>query len=103
MSAGSSAVGRRVFLSAITGAAVAPAVLGAAHVPAGGIVGDGVADDAPAIQAAIDAAAGRGGAVFLPAGRYRLAAALQARSGVTLAGDGAATVLAPVGRACAVA
>ena len=91
MSAGSMAVGRRSFLSAITGAAVAPAVLGVTHVPAGGVVGDGVADDAPAIQAAIDVAAGRGGTVYLPAGRYRLAAALRARSGVTLAGDGAAT------------
>ena len=104
MSAGSMAVGRRSFLSAITGAAVAPAVFGVAHVPAGGIVGDGVADDAPAIQAAIDVAAGRGGTVYLPAGRYRLgAAALQARSGVTLAGDGAATVLLPVGRVSAIA
>jgi hypothetical protein len=54
MSAGSMAVGRRSFLSAITGAAVAPAVFGVAHVPAGGIVGDGVADDAAAIQAATD-------------------------------------------------
>jgi hypothetical protein len=101
MSAGSMAVGRRSFLSAITGATVVP-MLGVAHVPAGGVVGDGAADDAPAIQAAIDAAAHRGGTVYLPAGRYRLGGALQARSGVTIAGDGAASVLVPTGRSSAI-
>jgi hypothetical protein len=101
MSAGSTEVGRRSFLSALAGAAVGPAI-GRAHVAPSGIVGDGVADDAPAIQAAIDVAAQRGGTVYLPAGRYRLAAGLLARSGITIAGDGAATVLLPVGRTSAI-
>ena len=39
-----------------------------------GARGDGVADDGPAIQRAVDAAlAGGGGTVYLPAGRYRIA------------------------------
>jgi len=49
---------------------------------------DGVADDSPAIQAAIDHVGGvGGGVVFLPAGTYRVAD-LQLRPGVTLAGVG---------------
>ena len=39
-----------------------------------GARGDGIADDGPAIQRAVDAAlAGGGGTVYLPAGRYRIA------------------------------
>lgn len=37
-----------------------------------GAVGDGVADDAPAIQKAIDAAQVKGGCVYFPAGDYRI-------------------------------
>ena len=49
---------------------------------------DGAADAAPAIQAAVDSAAGAGGGVvFLPAGRYRLAGRLTLKEGVTLRGD----------------
>lgn len=41
-----------------------------------GAVGDGVADDAPAIQAAIDAAELAGGAVLIPHGNYLLSTGL---------------------------
>lgn len=57
--------------------------------------GDGIADDRPAIQAAIDAAAAHGGGiVYLPAGTYNLAYipnswGLTMRSGVVLQGHGA--------------
>lgn len=53
-----------------------------------GAVGDGVADDTVAIQAAIDAAAPVGAAVFLPAGRYLISASLELTSGTTLRGAG---------------
>lgn len=48
-----------------------------------GALGDGIADDAPAIQKAIDAALTGGGAVYFPAGRYRL------KSTLTIAGNSA--------------
>ena len=66
-------------------------------------MGDGVVDDTAAIQAALDAASVRGGTVYLPAGRYRLTSALRPSSFVTLAGDGAGSVLAPAGRISAIA
>jgi len=52
--------------------------------------GDGIADDTPAIQAAIDAAEakGGGGIVFLPAGRYRLTRTVYLWPGVRLFGTG---------------
>jgi hypothetical protein len=52
--------------------------------------GDGVADDGPALQRAIDqvAAQGGGGLVFLPSGRYRLTRTLYIRPGVRLFGVG---------------
>ena len=51
--------------------------------------GDGVADDGPAIQAAIDAAATPGGGiVFLPAGRHRITRTLYVWPGVRLFGVG---------------
>jgi hypothetical protein len=55
-----------------------------------GARGDGVGDDGPAIQRAIDqvAAQGGGGLVFLPSGRYRLARTLYIRPGVRLFGVG---------------
>ena len=68
-----------------------------------GAVGDGTADDRPAIQRAIDAAgAAGGGTVLVPAGKYRLrtfavdsgnAYALQMSAGVTLLGTGTASRL----------
>lgn len=53
-------------------------------------VGDGRADDSAAIQQAIDAAAtgGRGGLVFLPAGRYRISRTIFVRSAVRIFGVG---------------
>jgi pectate lyase-like protein len=41
-----------------------------------GALGDGAANDAPAINAAISAAAPTGGTVFLPAGQYRINSAI---------------------------
>ncbi len=55
-------------------------------------------DDAPAIQAAIDAQAGAGdGVVQLEAGTYNLSRPLFLRDGVTLAGRGATTHLTNAG------
>ncbi|WP_394543132.1 M10 family metallopeptidase C-terminal domain-containing protein [Azorhizophilus paspali] len=61
-----------------------------------GALGDGVSDDRPAIQAAIDAAyAAGGGTVYLPAGEYRVSptgdpgdGCLMLKDGVYLVGDG---------------
>ncbi|MDQ1444037.1 MAG: hypothetical protein QOI20_501, partial [Acidimicrobiaceae bacterium] len=67
-----------------------------------GALGDGVADDRPAVQAAINAAnAAGGGVVAIPAGTYRMTLAgnppylycLQIYPRITLAGSGAASVL----------
>ena len=54
-------------------------------------VGDGRADDGPAIQRAIDAAAekGGGGIVFLPAGTYRITRTIKLWPGVRVFGIGA--------------
>ena len=88
-------IDRRGFLAALGGIAAVPPSHAGRQVPVEGAVGDGVADDTAAIQAALDAAATGGGSVHLPAGRYRLTSPLRPASFVTLAGDGAATVLAP--------
>jgi hypothetical protein len=53
-----------------------------------GVVGDGVADDTAALQAAIDALGPGGGVVSLPPGHYRTTAPLVVHSGVTLVGAG---------------
>jgi hypothetical protein len=55
-----------------------------------GAVGDGVADDTAAVQAAIDAVYARAnkGAVYLPAGDYKLTAAPDVKYGVSIFGDG---------------
>nr|WP_244501610.1 glycosyl hydrolase family 28-related protein [Sphingomonas gellani] len=53
-------------------------------------VGDGRADDSAALQSAIDMAAreGKGGVVFLPAGRYRISRTIFVRSAVRIFGVG---------------
>jgi len=51
-----------------------------------GVVGDGVADDTAAIQAALDAAEQSGPVCHLPAGRYRVNGALTVPPGVTFRG-----------------
>lgn len=64
-----------------------------------GAVGDGVTNDAPAIQAAITACAAGGGAVvYLPAGTYLVTAPLIVPAYVTLAGAGrSATTISKTG------
>lgn len=77
-------------------AVAGPAPMSVIDVGAYGAVGDGVADDGPAIQAAIDAAnAAGGGVVYLPTGEYRLTqtgttdtGSVILKSYVTLRGDG---------------
>ncbi|MET9386556.1 glycosyl hydrolase family 28-related protein [Streptomyces sp. NPDC002928] len=51
-----------------------------------GALGDDSTDDQPAIQKAIDAA-GQGGTVYFPPGKYRIASPLKLSLGVTLRGD----------------
>ncbi|WP_416977669.1 glycosyl hydrolase family 28-related protein [Streptomyces sp. T028] len=98
-----SATTRRSLLagaSGLTGAALATSIVTAQRATAAdtgagwlnvrdtayGALGDDKADDAPAIQKAIDTA-GQGGTVYLPPGTYRLASPLRLRLGVTLRGD----------------
>ena len=52
-----------------------------------GATGDGKADDTPAIQRALNAAATQGGICYLPSGRYRLDGTLTVPAGVTLKGS----------------
>lgn len=56
-----------------------------------GAKGDGVTDDTPAIQAAIDACAKTGGTVFLPAGVYLMQNGVQVKYGVNIEGTTAPT------------
>ncbi len=64
-----------------------------------GVTGDGLTDDAPAIQAAINDAAGAGGGVvFLPAGRYAIHSPLRVTSSNTVikgVGKGSTVLYAP--------
>lgn len=53
-----------------------------------GVTGDGVSDDAPALQAALDAAAARWGEVRLGPGTFRYGSELVIRRAVTLRGIG---------------
>jgi hypothetical protein len=53
-----------------------------------GAVGDGVADDTVAIQAAINSLPSRGGIVTFPAGKFRTTAKITVKSFVTLQGAG---------------
>ncbi len=65
---------RRSLFGAVALALAVPALADVASVKDFGAVGDGVADDTTAIQAALDAVAGRGGGtVLVPAGTYAVA------------------------------
>src|SRR5690554_2122961 len=65
-------------------------LLGYYNVRSYGAVGDGVADDRAAIQAAVDSASmGGGGVVFLPAGTYRITGQINWKTKVSLKGMGA--------------
>jgi hypothetical protein len=67
-----------------------PAVPRVVDARAAGAAADGVRDDAPALQAALDGLAARGGVLHLAAGVYALGASLVVRGdGVTVRGDGA--------------
>jgi hypothetical protein len=58
-----------------------------------GAVGDGVADDTAAIQAALNAAAAVLGTVTLPAGTYKTTNVLTVPQGTTLIGTGPGTII----------
>lgn len=58
-----------------------------------GAVGDGVADDTAAIQAAIAAADGVGGTVHLPTGTYRISSPLTFTAPISFVGEGGAADL----------
>ncbi len=85
-----------LLLAGVSAAAVAgPSVFATAPHDARAITvdarGDGLTDDGPTIQRAIDAAAARGaggGIVFLPSGRYRITRTLYMWPGVRLFGVG---------------
>ena len=51
-----------------------------------GAVGDGIADDAKALQKAVDLAANGSGVVFMPRGTYRVSRTIHVPAGVTVAG-----------------
>lgn len=58
-----------------------------------GALGNGIADDASAIQAAINAAAVNGGRVYIPHGIYLIGSTLQSYSNVGMFGDGMSSML----------
>jgi hypothetical protein len=72
-----------------------------------GAVGDGVTDDTTAIQAAITAAIPRGQTVYVPAGTYKISAALDfsamkgTNKGLTFRGDGSGNIFNPTGSTAA--
>jgi len=76
----------------------ADATLGMFNVKAYGAIGDSVTDDAPAIQAAIDAAQvggfGGGGVIYFPPGQYHISSTLLIKeSFVTLTGASAGSAM----------
>ena len=56
-----------------------------------GAVGDGITDDAKALQVALDAAVAKGPVCYLPAGHYRLDGSVVVPPGVTLCGASGGT------------
>ena len=57
-----------------------------------GAVGDGVTDDTAAINSAIEAQKTNGGAVYVPAGTYKIASTITLRRNVPFIGDGSTSV-----------
>ena len=57
-----------------------------------GAVGDGVTDDTAAINSAIEAQQTNGGAVYVPAGTYKIASTITLRRNVPFIGDGSTSV-----------
>lgn len=84
---------------ALTCASLAAAPIECVNVMDYGALGNGKADDTPAVQKALDAAVNRGGICFLPAGSYRLNGSLTVPAGVTLKGsyDGIPHPMHPIG------
>jgi polygalacturonase len=62
-----------------------------------GAVGDGVTDDGDAIQAAIDAGAANGRAVYFPTGTYLISQQLNLHTGTVLEGAGRTSIIKLVG------
>jgi hypothetical protein len=62
-----------------------------------GAVGDGVVDDAPAINAAIAALGTRGGLVFLPYGVYRIQSTIEMNTRCILRGEGGGETSGAIG------
>jgi hypothetical protein len=60
-----------------------------------GAIGDGVADDTAAIQAAVNALATSGGRVYLPPGTYRITSQINLPPRVSVTGAGPASRVAP--------
>ncbi|HVU35752.1 MAG TPA: glycosyl hydrolase family 28-related protein [Opitutaceae bacterium] len=80
----SSSAGLLAAFTASSPASAAP--VSALNVIDRGARGDGTGDDTAAIQKALDAAAEKGGVVWLPAGRYAVRGTLSVPEGVTLEG-----------------
>jgi hypothetical protein len=76
---------------------VAPTPNGALNARDFGATGDGKTDDTAAIQRAIDAAAAKGGTVFLPPGQYLVERQLRVKTFVTLEGVWRAPKSGPIG------
>ena len=95
--------GFAVWLSLAPGAGTTPPPITDFDLRAFGAVGDGVTDDGPALQSALDAIANAGGGTLIvPAGRYALVTpVVKDFSGlagaVTIRGVGSSTVLNPKG------
>jgi len=87
------ALPRRRFLATVAATLALPHVArgwsGSVDAALFGVRADGVTDNAPALNAAIEAMAGAGGTLRLAPGRYRLGRTVWLKSGITLAGPGA--------------
>jgi Pectate lyase superfamily protein len=81
----------------VTNTATASNVVDSLNVKYWGAVGNGVADDTTAIQAAVDAAAAvvvsSNRTVLIPAGRYKTTAQITLGSNIRLTGDGPSTII----------